>query len=460
MKGRILKCFSILLSFSMIVSMFTCMRLVAFADNVTPGTIDYWFYTDADGKNPSREQKENSIYLVKVISENPKLVEIEDATKFGSSKPSVSGKITIPSVVYDIEDNEYTVSKIRDAAYYFCDSLTEVVIPNTVTEIEERAFIGCSNITSFSIPNNIKTIGKAAFELCEKLEEITIPSSVTSIGEYIFLFDRNLTRIYMESLIPPTLGATDPFMDCNGDYLIVVPDEALEKYKTADVWKEYADRIKGVSDPSVKKVHQLKLMEGKEPTEKSSGWKDYYECSLCGNNFEDEEGKILIEDKYAWTRKGGNGYLSKNNPNPSPKPNEVYYAPLIADLKANEEGKIVWKAGDSLPLEAVRLLVEKPELSLEFTFTYNGEEHTVFIPAGVFEKYLDVNIPWYGPAWLIERFEKNATSAEYIVKKGDTLNDIAKAYNTTVEAILKLNPIIKNPNLIYPGQKFVIGKTQ
>lgn len=39
----------------------------------------------------------------------------------------------------------------------------------------------------------------------------------------------------------------------------------------------------------------------------------------------------------------------------------------------------------------------------------------------------------------------------YTVKKGDTLSAIAKKYNTSVNDIIALNTIIKNPNLIYPG---------
>lgn len=41
----------------------------------------------------------------------------------------------------------------------------------------------------------------------------------------------------------------------------------------------------------------------------------------------------------------------------------------------------------------------------------------------------------------------------YTVKKGDTLSSIAKKYGTTVKQIVSWNKI-KNPNLIYPGQKF------
>lgn len=41
--------------------------------------------------------------------------------------------------------------------------------------------------------------------------------------------------------------------------------------------------------------------------------------------------------------------------------------------------------------------------------------------------------------------------AQYTIKNGDTLWDIAKNNNTTVEDIQKANPNIKNPNLIYSG---------
>ena len=41
----------------------------------------------------------------------------------------------------------------------------------------------------------------------------------------------------------------------------------------------------------------------------------------------------------------------------------------------------------------------------------------------------------------------------YIVVKGDTLWGIAQKHKTTVEALLQLNPQIKNPNLIRVGQE-------
>ena len=39
----------------------------------------------------------------------------------------------------------------------------------------------------------------------------------------------------------------------------------------------------------------------------------------------------------------------------------------------------------------------------------------------------------------------------YTVQEGDCLSTIADRYNTSVVKLILLNPKIKNPNLIYPG---------
>jgi LysM repeat protein len=45
-----------------------------------------------------------------------------------------------------------------------------------------------------------------------------------------------------------------------------------------------------------------------------------------------------------------------------------------------------------------------------------------------------------------------ASGSAYTVQRGDTLRKIAARFNTTVDAILKVNPGIADPNRIYAGQ--------
>lgn len=58
-------------------------------------------------------------------------------------------------------------------------------------------------------------------------------------------------------------------------------------------------------------------------------------------------------------------------------------------------------------------------------------------------------------AGAAEETQASAAAEEqwHTVVRGDTLWGIAARYGVALEQILKLNPQIKNPNLIYPGQK-------
>ena len=76
------------------------------------------------------------------------------------------------------------VKVIGEHAFAFCDSLTNINIPNSVTTIGKLTFDGCESLTSINIPNSVTTIGDSAFYGCTSLTSINIPNSVTTIGEY------------------------------------------------------------------------------------------------------------------------------------------------------------------------------------------------------------------------------------------------------------------------------------
>ncbi|MFQ5594688.1 MAG: LysM peptidoglycan-binding domain-containing protein, partial [Anaerolineae bacterium] len=48
----------------------------------------------------------------------------------------------------------------------------------------------------------------------------------------------------------------------------------------------------------------------------------------------------------------------------------------------------------------------------------------------------------------------------YVVRPNDTLGNIARQYNTTVDALLRFNDIIQNRNLIRPGWRLLIPPSQ
>lgn len=78
------------------------------------------------------------------------------------------------------------VKVICDAAFMFCHSLKELVIPSSVASIGGFTFHNCEALRELVIPSSVTSIGNWVFGNCGSLRELVIPSSVTSIGRAAF----------------------------------------------------------------------------------------------------------------------------------------------------------------------------------------------------------------------------------------------------------------------------------
>ncbi len=88
-----------------------------------------------------------------------------------------------------------SVTTIGNSAFYDCASLTSVTIPDSVTTIGGSAFRSCGSLTSVTLPDSVTTIGSSAFRSCGSLTSVTIPDSVTTIGGYAFSYCDSLTKV-------------------------------------------------------------------------------------------------------------------------------------------------------------------------------------------------------------------------------------------------------------------------
>lgn len=108
----------------------------------------------------------NKLTSICIAEENAKYQSIknciiETATKTliagcGGSTIPVNGKIT----------------SFGDWAFYGCDKLTSITIPDSVTVIGDEVFKDCSNLTSITIPNSLISIGMSAFSNCINIKKI------------------------------------------------------------------------------------------------------------------------------------------------------------------------------------------------------------------------------------------------------------------------------------------------
>ena len=91
-----------------------------------------------------------------------------------------------------------SVTNIGGGAFGVCEALVSVNIPYGVTEISDMMFYGCTALTDITIHDSVQKIGEAAFVGCA-FKSIVIPKNVVSIGAEVFLGCRFLEEIIVEN---------------------------------------------------------------------------------------------------------------------------------------------------------------------------------------------------------------------------------------------------------------------
>ena len=130
------------------------------------------------------------------------------------------GEIEIPSLI-EIDGEKYSVTKIGSYAFWLCQSLKSVIIPNSIIYIYEYAFCA-SGIEELIIPDSVIKIGENAFEGCRNLVNLILSNSITTIESRLFYDCSGLTSI----IIPNSVTSIDDysFVGCTGITSISIPN--------------------------------------------------------------------------------------------------------------------------------------------------------------------------------------------------------------------------------------------
>lgn len=83
--------------------------------------------------------------------------------------------------------------------------IRKVVVQRGVTTVGDYAFYGCENLTSVTLPDTVTQIGKLAFYGCKELRTLTVPDSVLTVEDYAFAKAGLQTIVFRGSA--PVLGA-------------------------------------------------------------------------------------------------------------------------------------------------------------------------------------------------------------------------------------------------------------
>lgn len=108
---------------------------------------------------------------------------------------------------------ENSVKTIGMAAFEYCSSLADIVLPEGVTTIARSAFGGCSSLSRIDLPEGVTTIGHSAFYGCEKLSSVKLPNSLTTIEGFAFSGCNGLTITIPDNVESMSMLT---FSDCTG----------------------------------------------------------------------------------------------------------------------------------------------------------------------------------------------------------------------------------------------------
>lgn len=159
------------------------------------------------------------------------IISDKDCTvKLVEGNPGYSGDIQIPETVQH-KDRTYTVTALSCIAFYYCNKLTSVVMPNSITTVyhefttygdEYGVFEGCGSLQKVVLSKNLAEIDSDMFHGCSSLSEIDL-SNVTSISRYAFKGCTSLTSIYL----PKATSISSAFEGCTSLTSVDLPQATV-----------------------------------------------------------------------------------------------------------------------------------------------------------------------------------------------------------------------------------------
>ena len=119
-------------------------------------------------------------------------------------------------------------------------------------KIPAGAFSGCWNLHDINLPSTVQSIGDQAFFKCKHFYSFTLSDNINYIGEKAFAECVYLWTVISLNLNPPVLKSyrTEKFpdgekqlydnFDFNRGIKLYVPENAVESYKNAPGWNQFA----------------------------------------------------------------------------------------------------------------------------------------------------------------------------------------------------------------------------
>ena len=375
-----------------------------------------------------------------------------------------------------------------------CDKITSLMIPEGVEYIGYQAFSYCRNLESVQLPSTLKQM-ETCFEYCESLEELVLPADM----QYARLEKIPLKKLTLSGSVESLVldgGFLTEFEVPPGMKHLQIYDMPLERIYIPDsIEKLVLNNMPQLESVEIEgngsQFNAFHLSEAPKLKEiPLTGPCPYLERSMDGSDsrldwltayYMNEEGDLDENYPYSayavrWVMDGPTGFscfatgverlivpqgirrigtqdIAGNCVNLKEVILPYSVSEVVFDDFLNQE--------DPIPY---RLVVPNP--NCEYTLAGRSHFDLVTMTDYFLERpnirritlVLPVNSKMEGAqrhGAMIEVLSRTGEEGRreicYMAEKGDTLWEISREYNTTVEAIASLNQI-SNPNLIHVGQ--------
>ena len=132
---------------------------------------------------------------------------------------------------------------IDEHTFSSCYALESVKISEKTTSIGYDAFWYCERLFSVIIPDGVESIGDNAFENCG-LRKLTLGKNVKTIGDNAFASCSELLEIHSLAVEPPAYLRGSPdgvlFSGISNTYgILYVPEGSVDAYRQADEWGNF-----------------------------------------------------------------------------------------------------------------------------------------------------------------------------------------------------------------------------
>lgn len=139
-----------------------------------------------------------------------------------------------------------TVKRISANAYSNA-ALTSINFPASLESIKHSAFYGSALKEADLSKTRITTLESSTFSNCASLTSVQLPRTLTFIEGSAFYNCTSLTEITLNATTPPTFDSWS-LSTCSSLKVIYVPTGSVQDYRTAEGWKDYAEKIWGIGE--------------------------------------------------------------------------------------------------------------------------------------------------------------------------------------------------------------------